>query len=102
MMDMKVYLKNETVVYDNFKKYLEQEHKNWLYDVEENYKNMIQIESNAKNLKLKREVIRGWMNVRKAIMNDRVDKEYDSEWLELEDKEKMLKADHKPTWNDKL
>jgi pantothenate kinase type III len=47
-----------------------------------------------------------WMNTRKALLKhfntkygETIDQpKYPTEWANLEDKEKMLKEDHEPTW----
>ncbi|CAF0742704.1 unnamed protein product [Brachionus calyciflorus] len=99
-LKLKILTDNETNEYESFKIYLEQIHPNWLYDVTENYNKLGKIQENSETLKFKREVIKAWMNTRKALMRKRNDKQYEQDWKDLEDEEKMLSSNHVAKWND--
>lgn len=97
--ELKVIAKNRSFEYENFQDYLRNKHPDWANDINENHKKYAgDNKENAESIKFKRDVQKAWMNIRKAILNDRVDRKYDESWLNLEESENMLCEDHKPDW----
>ncbi len=83
--------------------YLKERHPKWIKNIENMELNFGNLPiNNIENSNMKS----AWMNTRKAILkhfntnglNFKDQPKYPTEWANLEDKEKMLKEDHEPTW----
>jgi hypothetical protein len=88
--------------YDSFEEYLKECHKDWLSDIESNYNDFVASKA-TEGKKYRHEIIRTWMNTRKAFVSkyniiDRDD--YEIQWKALEDSERMLEENFKPKWSD--
>ncbi len=85
-------------VYENFERFLKEKYPDWLNDVKENY---IKYSGGANEVKNFADfnyfMKKSWMNVRLPIIKKYklVDKEYESDWLNLEDKQKKLQKNFK-------
>ncbi|RMZ98090.1 Interferon-induced very large GTPase 1 [Brachionus plicatilis] len=88
--------------FDNCTIFLQTEHPDWLNDITENYNKYGKNPLNLENKKFSNQIIRAWMNTRKPLLKlyQRLEKEYDSEWMLMEDENKMLKEDHIAEWNE--
>ena len=68
--------------YDSFEQYLEECHKDWLLDIESNYKDFVASKA-VEGEKYRIEMIRTWMNTRKAFISkfDIIDRnDYKNNW----------------------
>ncbi|RNA04921.1 interferon-induced very large GTPase 1-like [Brachionus plicatilis] len=97
----KVYILLGDKKFENCKEFLEKEHPDWLNDIQNNYKNYGKNPSNSGNIKFRNQIIRAWMNTRKPLLKiyKRLDKDYDDEWISMEDNKQMLQENHTPKWN---
>ena len=88
--------------FDNCTIFLQTEHPDWLNDITENYNKYGKNPLNSGNKKFRNQIIRAWMNTRRPLLKiyKQLDKEYDSEWILMEDEKKMLKEDHIAEWNE--
>jgi hypothetical protein len=88
--------------FETCKEYLAKFHSRWIGDLEDNYNVYIK-QKNDGFKKYEIEVIRIWMNTRKALIAKYqiVDRDkYDAQWLEFEDRERMLPIDFEPSWEE--
>ena len=85
-------------VYDNFVTFLTERYPDWLNDIRENFIKYSGGANEVKNFTDYNYFMRkSWMNVRQPIIKKYklVDKEYENDWLNLEDQHKMLKKNFK-------
>ena len=92
---------DEKKTYTSFTKYVEAVSPLWLSDIKQNFakyetgNQSAAAKTNQAFIDFDYKMRKSWMNVRKAILaqNDLKDREYDNEWLELEDTDNMLTKD---------